>query len=248
MKQPTYGIKQTIRYEWMQHACTLVQAGHTPAETRALLDSYLIERKGTGSMGTRSANTRGFVLANLMACWVTPLPQLTSVHDIALQLIESASETDAIAVHWGVACATYPFWYHIARNVGRLLSLQGLCTQRQLVTRLNEQYGQTATVSRYAQYVVRSFVAWGILQDTDTPGTLVSGTPIPIQNPAIVAFLFQSCLHAAQVTSKSYTALSNDASLFPFSLSYFAPAVLEKNNSFLTSLSSGNNEETMMLR
>ena len=246
MKQPQFGIKQTIRLEWVTHTTTLYQQGFSPAEIRAQLAMLLEDRRGTGNVGTRSENTRDFVIANLMRMWVTPLPQLKAFRDAACELIKTCSITEAHAIQWGLMIATYPFWYQIARHTGRLLTLQGNITQKQLTMRLNEHYGATQTVSRYSQYVMRSFTAWGVILDTNIQGNYVTGQIITIEQPSVIGFLYEAVLRAEQ-QSRPLISLQNDPAFFPYTMRYTAPQVLERYNPRVQAQRFGQQDDIVML-
>lgn len=248
MSAPTFGIKQTIRLEWLIYTAALYQQGVTPAEIRMKLGDLLSEQRGTGNAGKRSDNTRDFVLANLMRIWVTPSDNLVQFRDAAATLLLTSSVAEAHAIHWGLTAATYPFWYHIARHTGRLLTLQGSITQKQLTTRLSEHYGETQTVSRYSQYVMRSFTAWDVIRDTSTQGNYSAGSIYAIDQPSVVAFLYESVLYAEQTSSKTLVSLQNDPSFFPYAMSYTAPQVLEQYNPRITTQRFGGQDDVVMLR
>jgi hypothetical protein len=247
MTQPTFGIKQTIRYEWVLRTADLFLQGTPITEIRAALIEYLHERKGTGNHGVRSDNTRDFVLANLMRTWVTPQTSLVAFRNRAAVLIPHCNASEHHAMHWGLMCATYPFWYQIARHTGRLLTLQGTMSQKQLHARLMERYGETQTVTRYSQYVVRSFTAWDVVLDTQTAGTYTAGPIRTIENPAIVGFLYEAFLHADNTNTRSYTALQNDPALFPYALPFVAPQTLEQHCPQLSVQRFGGQDEMVIL-
>jgi len=142
------GIKQAIRFEWMQKAANLLLAGLDAKTIRQELHEFLADRKGNGSEGERSDQTRTFVVNNLMKIWVSPDPELIPFRDASLAFLRE-NPSMALAVHWGMISAVYPFWFNVARQTGRLLALQDQVTQTQIINRLKEQYGDRQTVSRY---------------------------------------------------------------------------------------------------
>ena len=85
-----------------------------------------------------------------------------------------------MAVHWGMISAVYPFWFNVVRQIGRLLALQDQVTQTQIINRLKEQYGDRQTGSRYARFVIRSFVALGVLKDSKAKGCYEKAAPVSI--------------------------------------------------------------------
>ena len=98
------GIKQAIRFEWMQKAANLLLAGLDAKTIRQELHEFLADRKGNGSEGERSDQTRTFVVNNLMKIWVSPDPELIPFRDASLALLRE-NPAMALAVHWGMISA-----------------------------------------------------------------------------------------------------------------------------------------------
>lgn len=211
------GIKQAIRFEWMQKAANLLLAGLDAKTIRQELHEFLVDRKGNGSEGERSDQTRTFVVNNLMKIWVSPDPELIPFRDASLAFLRE-NPSMALAVHWGMISAIYPFWFNVARQTGRLLALQDQVTQTQIINRLKEQYGDRQTVSRYARFVIRSFVAWGALKDSEAKGCYEKGNLIRIFDTDLAILMFESVLHAIPKANVSLGMLMNNPAFFPFQL------------------------------
>ena len=129
--------------------------------------------------------------------------------------------TGRLAVHWGMTMAAYPFWNAVAAQVGRLLRLQGVATAAQVNRRVREQYGERPTVTRATQRVVRSFVDWGVLADTETRGQYVAGEQCPVRTLPLVAWLAEAALHVREGDSAApVQELLGQPGLFPFRMSY----------------------------
>jgi hypothetical protein len=124
----------------------------------------------------------------------------------------------ALAVHWGMISAAYPFWFNVARQTGRLLALQDQVTQTQIINRLKEQYGDRQTIFRYGRYVLRSFVAWGVLQDVDAKGCYEKAAPVSIAEPNLAILMFESALLATPEARGALGLLLNNPAFFPFQL------------------------------
>lgn len=129
--------------------------------------------------------------------------------------------TERLAVHWGMTMAVYPFWNAVATQVGRLLRLHGVATAAQVRRRVQEQYGERPTVARATRRVVRSFVDWGVLADTETRGRYVAADPCPVRAPAVVAWLAEAALHVRDGDlGAPVQELLGQPGLFPFRVSY----------------------------
>jgi len=213
----TIGIKQALQYAWMERAANLLLAGLDAKAVRKELHSALTERQLVEGDETRSAQTRTFAVNNLMNIWVSPDPLLIPFRDAALHLLRHDS-SQALPIHWAMVCAVYPFWFNVARQTGRLLALQDQITQAQVVNRLKEQYGDRPTISRYARYVLRSFVSWGVLKDTDSPGRYEANGRLQIEKPEAAVLLLEAALHAEPEGKAAVGLLQNTPAFFPFSL------------------------------
>ena len=124
-RHETIGIKQAIRFEWMQKTASLLLAGLDAKTIRQELHEFLVDRKGNGSEGERSDQTRTFVVNNLMKIWGSPDSELIPFRDASLAFLRE-NPSMALAVHWGMISAVYPFWFNVARQTGRLLEEVGL--------------------------------------------------------------------------------------------------------------------------
>lgn len=216
-RHETIGIKQAIRFDWMQKVANLLLAGIDVKTIRQELHEFLLDRKGSGTEGERSDKTRTFVVNNLMNIWASPNHELLPFRDASLAfLLENPSM--ALAVHWGMISAVYPFWFNVARQTGRMLALQDQVTQTQIINRLKEQYGDRQTVSRYARFVIRSFVAWGALRDSDAKGCYEKAPPVSITNANLAILMFESALLATPEAKGTLGLLLNNPAFFPFQL------------------------------
>jgi len=165
----------------------------------------------------RSKNTRTFLVNNLMKVWVDPERELIAFRDAAINALRESS-INAIPIHWAMISAAYPFWFNVARQAGRLLSLQDQVTQVQIINRMKEQYGDRQTISRYAKYVIRSFVAWGVLTDTGSKGCYAKSLKIQIDQVDRVALVYESVLLAEQVPKIAISLVQSNPALFPFAI------------------------------
>ena len=210
-------IKQAIRFEWMQKAANLLLAGLDAKTIRQELHEFLADRKGNGSEGERSNQTRTFVVNNLMKIWVSPDPELIPFRDASLAFLRE-NPAMALAVHWGMISAVYPFWFNVARQTGRLLALQDQVTHTQIINRLKEQYGDRQTICRCAQYIIRSFVTWGVLMDSEAKGCYEKAAQMSIAEPNLAILLFESALLANPEAKGALGLLLNNPAFFPFQL------------------------------
>ncbi len=162
------GIDRLVRLEWMEKTATLALAGVAAGEI-----SEALHRDLESSFRSRGRAARGSLdktITVLTKVWVNPPGELSALRADGLVLLKQAPRSMRLAVHWGMVMAVYPFWSNVAAQVGRLLRLQDSVTARQVQRRMRERYGQRETVSRRARYVLRSFVDWGVIEESPNQG------------------------------------------------------------------------------
>jgi hypothetical protein len=248
-RHDSLGIKQVIRPEWMEKTVNLWLAGFSPKEIRQELDDYLSSRKQSGGIGTRGAKTYPMAIGILMRSLITPSAELVSFSDdVKMLLKESLTKEEKIAVYWGAISAAYPFWFNVARQIGRLLNLQDQITKKQIIQRLKEQYGDRQTVSRVARYVIRSFVAWGTLHDTAQKGCYKKGIVFTIDNMRTVSLLLEGVLHTIPDGKSSINNLYGNPGLYMFDLPRLTGDILAQENQRIEVMRFGLDEEIVKLK
>lgn len=223
------GIKQPVRKEWMQQAANALLAGLDSVTTRKELHGFIADQNRNGRKNKISDGNRAFTVNNLMRIWVIPDDGLTGFRDGALKCLRDRSALKT-AVHWAMISAAYPFWFNVAFQAGRLLNLQHQTTRPQIINRLKEQYGDRETITRYARYVIRSFVSWGILKDTGIKGCYEKPTPMAISDKDLAILLLESALHASPSGKAALSLLLTNPAFFPFQLPAISGDFIARNS------------------
>ena len=249
-RHDSLGIKQVIRLEWMDKAINLSMSGMDAKEIRLELHEYLTGRKSDGSIGERSKQTRTQAVVILMNIWGKPSPEIVAfIENVKLRTQSNQiDQAEKMALHWATISAAYPFWFNVARQVGRLLNLQDQITKQQIVRRLKEQYGDRQTVSRFARYVIRSFVAWGVLRDTSRKGCYERGKMLTINDQQTVSLLLEGALYTISESKSSINALYNNPGFYIFDLPLLTGELLAQVNSRIEVMRFGVDEEILKLR
>jgi hypothetical protein len=244
------GVKQVIRLEWMEKAVQLSMSGMNPQEIRSELHEYLTGRKGDGSIGERSKLTRSQAVVVLMNIWGKPNPEIAAfIEDVKLQIQSNGLDpAESKALYWAAISAAYPFWFNVARQVGRLLNLQDQITKQQIVRRLKEQYGDRQTVSRITRYVIRSFVAWGVLIDAAKKGCYERGNKLIIQDQSTVSLLLECALHTMSGGKSSINDFYANPGFFIFDFPPITGEMVAQNNQRIDVMRFGLDEEILKLQ
>lgn len=217
-RHDTIGIKQVVRPEWYDYALEMLLSGLPSKEIRAKLDEFISERLQSGGYGKRGQQTYTKAVTQIMRCWVQPDPEISELRDNALFYAHKSMNKNRIALHWIMTIAAYPFWHKVAVQVGRLLNLQGIITQNQIRQRCFEAMGERSTVERSARRVIRSFVEWGVLKDSETKGCYEKVLPITITDQDLTAWLMEAALHATPEGKAPINLLLNNPAFFAFQI------------------------------
>jgi hypothetical protein len=144
--------------------------------------------------------------------------ELCGFRDEGLDHLRALPIEQHLPIHWGMIMASYPFWGLVAETVGRLLRLQHTAGATQVQRRLREQLGERETVARAARRVLRSFVDWGVLTETEEKGVYGPATARSIARNDLAVWLFEATLRAAGSKTTSLKLLGQAPALFPFEM------------------------------
>ncbi len=240
------GIKQIIQIEWMDRVVQMLLAGMSETDIRRDLDEFLTDQGTKGGTGKRSEETKKKAIG-ILGSWFPKDKDLVPFCESALNSASSIQPSEWLPLHWAVISASYPFWFNVAKQVGRILSLQDKVTQRQIFDRLKEQYGDRETVARVARYTVRSFVSWNVLKDSVKRGCYEGTNTHIINDPNIAILLFESALHALPEGKCALGGLINSPGFFPFQVPLLTADYIAQNSDRIDVAHYGLDDELLKL-
>jgi len=240
------GIDRIVRLEWLERAAQLALAGNQPSTVKQNMVEFLAPSFPTSNPSVRGSLAKTVTI--LMNVWLSGPKELADLRKGGLELLRIKSGRDRLAIHWAMLMATYPFWGAVAGQTGRLLRLQETITAEQVQRRICEQYGERESVFRRVRYVLRSFIAWGILQETETKGIYRRGLTLSIDDPKLIALMIEAVLHANSNGSTRLTDLLESTSLFPFHLKRTAAESLLMASPRLECIRHNMDDELVMLK
>lgn len=245
------GFSQRVRLEWLEQTANLILAGNNKAAVNDALQELLKDKVSVG--GNSKGSNRNKIISILRTVWVNPPEELVSLRDDGLNFLSSQSAALSphhlsVAIHWGMAMAVYPFWSGVATQTGRLLRLQGSAAAAHVQRRVREQYGERETVSRAARRVLRSYLDWGVLQETGAKGIYSAGTTLAVEDSRLIAWMIEASLHARANGSAPLKDLIDSPSLFPFRIKPVHAESLMAVSSRLDLLRHGLDNDLVLLR
>jgi hypothetical protein len=203
---PRIGFDRFIPLEWAAAALRVRAELGTLDELNTLLD--------VAGLGAAARKKTWTVLNRL---WLAPRPELADFAERGVAIFKADPSVPVVALTWGMAIATYPFFGKVAELVGRLSSLQGDCASAEIHRRMSEIYGEREGTYRMTNMVLQSQASWGAIDRVENGKRLVRMTPIVIGNDQAVAWLVEAALRNLG-KAVSVPALSSLAVLYPFVL------------------------------
>jgi hypothetical protein len=113
---------------------------------------------------------------------------------------------------------------------------------------MREQYGERETVSVATKRVLRSFVDWGVLRDTESDGIYSAGIITPVQDLRLTAWVTEAVLRASANDSVLLRDVVNSPGLFPFRIEFVSAASIRTVSQRLDVLRQGLDEDVVMLK
>lgn len=208
------GFSQRIRLDWLEYTANAVLAGSPEGEITAALRERLQERFSLGS--DRVSENRDKSVSILINVWVKVPDARLTLRNEGLDHLRQADADDRMLVHWCMCIAAYPFFGMVAEAAGRLLRLQGVTAAAQIQRRLHERLGERETVARAARRVLRAFIDWGVLQETDKKGVYRGAEKRGPGHGPIAVWVLKAMLLADGGMPQSPSALLQAPRLFPF--------------------------------
>ena len=239
------GFSQRIRLEWLESTANLILAGNDKTTINNSLQRILKDKVSVGGRSIRGNREKTITI--LLKTWLTVPLELEKLRDDGLDLLLRLRREDQIAVHWAMAMASYPFWGAVATLTGRLLRLQGAAAAAQVQRRIKEEYGERETASRAARRVLRSFIDWNVLKETNDKGIYVQGVQYSVKESRLIAWMVEASLHARPNGSAAIRDLLDSPSIFPFKLAPLSAEQVASLSPRLDVLRHGLDDDLVML-
>ncbi|CAK2056311.1 hypothetical protein AB6D87_11890 [Vibrio lentus] len=122
-----------------------------------------------------------------------------------------------LVFHWGMMLCKYPFFAFVVGQIGKLTKLNDTFIYSQLEDRVTEQYGDTSTIKRSMQFVVRTLMNLEVLKNPKQ-GVYELNTAISVEQPEVKGWLVEAIMLSNQSSSRSLSSINDDTVWFPFKL------------------------------
>jgi hypothetical protein len=215
------GFNRHLESDWLAQTASWVANGIENKELKDKIDSMLTPVFTSQVAKDKTRNL-------LFGIW-SKLPKHISAQFQAdgAKLLMDHSEIHLV-FHWGMMLAKYPFFTFVIAQIGRLTKLNDSFVYSQLEQRVTENFGDTSTIKRSMQFVVRTLMNLQVLANPKQ-GVYQLQNPIKVEAAPIKAWLTEANILTDDSSSKSLTVINDDPVWFPFDL-YFEANDLTHNS------------------
>ena len=205
-KVPLIGFDRYVDIEWCRSALDA-------ATTQSSID-VVRDQVATMLPGTESQRKTLDVLKRLST---KPFDHLADFIYRGIAIYRRLGQDVVLSLIWGASIASYPFFGKTSETIGRLLTLQGDCSIKELQRRMSEQYGDRSGVERAVARVVQSQESWQALTRDQTAKRVLKIQAVVIDDDELTAWLIEAALRYAG-KPVSVPSLHSLPVLFPFNL------------------------------
>ena len=200
------GFDRFIRLDW---AAAALRAKAGVSSLNVL--SELIDATHSGPAAKKKTRT---VLNRL---WLEPRPALADFADRGVTIYREAPDAPIVALTWGMALSTYPFFGKVAEIVGRLTALQGDCASTEVHRRMAEIFGEREGTRRMTNMVLQSQASWGAIERMDNGKRIVRTSQINLEASPAATWLTEACVRCSG-RALPVAAIGSNPIIYPFSL------------------------------
>lgn len=237
------GFDRKISLDWLDATLHLVEQELSAGEIHTRLNSLL---EGQLS-GTSHNSARGKTKTVLMHIWVNVPDELVDFRNRAITLSKLHDHDKRVLLHWGMCLVTYPFFFDLALNIGRLLNIQEEISLLQLQRRMVENWGERSTLTRAVQRLIRNMIDWNILRESKQRGHYRLASKILLNNHGnLASWLIEAFMLASDSEVRSFKTIIVNPVFFPFQFA-LSSSEFERNSKFEI-IRQGLGEELVIVR
>ncbi|MGI2259418.1 hypothetical protein [Shewanella sp. GXUN23E] len=208
--KPSIGFNRHLELSWLTQTAIWAAGGLEGAELKKHIDS-LLAPSFTSQVAMDKTRNLLFGIWNGQS---KASPK--EFHAQACNLLLRHSE-HSLVIHWGLLIARYPFFYFVVSQLGRIARHDRLFVYSQLELRVTEEYGDTSTIKRSMQFVIRTLTNLGLISSAKT-GVYQLARPVSLGSAELIAWLAQAIILANDDRSRSLDRLNSDPAYFPFDI------------------------------
>ena len=156
LRKDIIGFDRKLESKLLDKTAFLVADGLSPSEVKdSLRESF---EDCTSDALRKTINL-------LMGIWCTVPEEIKPLRNTAISLLLEAEDYERSILHYFMTIANYPFFYDVCLFSGRLLNTADIFNSKQIISRVQEKWGERSTTIRAVQRSLKTILNWGWLID-----------------------------------------------------------------------------------
>ena len=185
-KAPRLGIDRFLALHWADMALDLYMANDDKSKARKQFRSWLSK----DIEGQISTDKTAYQINRI---WLIENDPFENLRTMARTNGLANNDKHRAILHYGMAINVFPLFVNVCRVTGRLLNLQPSCTNRDIYQRIQEKYGNPASIERASYRTIQTLIDWGLL--TNNSGD-ISTREIFVSDPLTSGWLLTALILA----------------------------------------------------
>ena len=190
-KAPRLGIDRFLALRWADMALDLYITNDDQSKARKQLRSWL-SKEIEGQVSARKTADQ------INRIWLIENDPFENLRKMAILNGLANNHRYRPFLHFGLAINVFPLFADVCRVTGRLLNLQTSCTNKDIYQRVQEKYGNPASIKRAAYRTTQTLIDWRLL--TSHNGD-ISARECLVSDSTIIEWLL-TALISAQSTDR----------------------------------------------
>ncbi|OQY33153.1 MAG: hypothetical protein B6241_08600 [Spirochaetaceae bacterium 4572_59] len=212
LRKNKIGFDRQLTNDWLNQVAYLVADGNSPEEVRI---------KFRESFEDQTSDALRKTINLLMGIWSTVPVEIRPLRNQTIDLFLHADDSEKKIIHYLMALANYPFFFDVCLLTGRALRLSDSITSKQILTKIQEKWGERSTTIRAVQRSLKTIEQWGWLKSGKQGLFSIyddsSKTIIPVEMHGFVA---NCILFGALRSSMLIEEIIQNPCLFPFQIDF----------------------------
>ena len=153
------GLSKPLKIEWLNETASLILDKNKKEEMKEKLNEYL-------SFEIDSPIVLRKTRELLINTWMTRSENCSELNELALTLYYKRSPV--LPLHWCMLLVSYPIFSDVCALIGKISTIEESFTSTWIREKLNELWGERATVIDSVPHILRTMVNLGVIEKERT--------------------------------------------------------------------------------
>ncbi|WP_020614472.1 hypothetical protein [Sediminispirochaeta bajacaliforniensis] len=212
LREKTIGYDRLLKNDLLNKVAYFVGDGNNPEDVKSKLRA---------SFEDQTSDALRKTINLLMGIWSTVPEEIVPLRDQAIKLFLKAYDSEKRIIHYFMSMANYPFFFDVCLLTGRALRLSNSFTSRQILTKIQEKWGDRSTTIRAVQRTLKTIEQWGWLNSTKQRDYSLNDAGMKTIIPKEWHGFIANCvLFGSLRSSMLIEEITQNPSLFPFHIEF----------------------------